>query len=897
MKKKILFVFIMLCMATQLFAGAFFSVKKGWNLKGFFFSVSTDFFKEFVQTSDNGSQGAINTLWKWDKDSNNWEIWSPNPNVLSLISQYGMKTFDTINPGEGFWANVTDKIFKIVVPTESYFKGYSDVGDFFFKKTGWHLFSTKKPVTSLPLSIFNKKGIKTLWKWDISSSSWSIWSPDKNILNLIKKYGLKNIDKFEVDDGFWVNTQAEKDFVVKMANNIENFSNGIPFIDENGNGLTDNSSEKSLNILPDYQGFYNLDNLTQDVKQLIKNGTIFSMYATKQLCSLKYTEFLQTVYLEGYDNITFNSITTLIATVKNKYNIDNVTLVLEKVKTMLNLPENFDAKALLKNPYTYFTENNDFDFYKKVLQLDQIVQTIFAFSSGNLPENFGTEQMELYKNIYESIAEILYNNGNPVKIEELFQSGNLAALLNKLKISLPSITGLGISEDILTKVLSEAMSFGKNFYDNIDNLTSDNISEICTYMGSFTTFQEFGKKIVSNNMIDNLSASFNQETFAKYMEIIFKQIKAYNENLSFDGAELSFVSLIASALIEQFKSFDNATLNQFSSAAFVFLDENKNGIMDVGEKIVAMLDKSGALNLDNLPAEIKEKLKNGDVLGLIGGFAKNGDYLSNLLKAVYVDNLTQIDFTPISTFVASLMDNNTTLDQAVEIAKKFFKLSDNLSIDKVLSGVDTGVFLQNIKLDNIMTLIMKIMDSNMGNLPEIEKLNIKKNIYEKIMEFIKKNKDIANIDDLLTDENLAQLMNAIKEADGYDTAIKNGENLTKALTTLKTVNDKMAEVTGASATFKDLKDYQLMADTLIDLFVNIINDGKPDELEKYSNIFAKGALKDLKEVISKVSKTKNLLQVKEVLSQSKDKIKKDIDALETLYNFNSGGTNPFMPFM
>jgi hypothetical protein len=215
----------------------------------------------------------------------------------------------------------------------------------------------------------------------------------------------------------------------------------------------------------------------------------------------------------------------------------------------------------------------------------------------------------------------------------------------------------------------------------------------------------------------------------------------------------------------------------------------------------------------------------------------------------------------------------------------------------VLSGVDTGVFLQNIKLDNIMTLIMKIMDSNMGNLPEIEKLNIKKNIYEKIMEFIKKNKDIANIDDLLTDENLAQLMNAIKEADGYDTAIKNSENLTKALTTLKTVNDKMAEVTGASATFKDLKDYQLMADTLIDLFVNIINDGKPDELEKYSNIFAKGALKDLKEVISKVSKTKNLLQVKEVLSQSKDKIKKDIDALETLYNFNSGGTNPFMPFM
>ena len=73
------------------------NIKKGWNLLSLTSpnSVSVDFFKNAL------------TIWKWDNDTQKWAVYSPNADLQAKIAAYVKKgtleTFNTINPGEGFW--------------------------------------------------------------------------------------------------------------------------------------------------------------------------------------------------------------------------------------------------------------------------------------------------------------------------------------------------------------------------------------------------------------------------------------------------------------------------------------------------------------------------------------------------------------------------------------------------------------------------------------------------------------------------------------------------------------------------------------------------------------------------------------------------------------------------
>ena len=69
-------------------------MNNGWNLVG----VGKD-----ISVSDFNSLGSIKTVWKWNGD--NWQIWSPDTNIMSIISNYNITPMDDIEKGEGFWVN------------------------------------------------------------------------------------------------------------------------------------------------------------------------------------------------------------------------------------------------------------------------------------------------------------------------------------------------------------------------------------------------------------------------------------------------------------------------------------------------------------------------------------------------------------------------------------------------------------------------------------------------------------------------------------------------------------------------------------------------------------------------------------------------------------------------
>ncbi len=73
---------------------------------------------------------------------------------------------------------------------------------------GWHLKGTQIAYTDM--TDFNKSCIKYVWKYNTSSSSWSIFSPDSNIINDLttKHVSISPLNNIEANDGFWLDVNA-----------------------------------------------------------------------------------------------------------------------------------------------------------------------------------------------------------------------------------------------------------------------------------------------------------------------------------------------------------------------------------------------------------------------------------------------------------------------------------------------------------------------------------------------------------------------------------------------------------------------------------------------------------------------------------------------------------------
>ncbi len=135
------------------------------------------------------------TVWKWDANDKSWKIWSPVDSIKNLISQYGMKTFNTLVPGEGFWINSNNNLSFYLSGNNYGLENASVV-------SGWNLLGTGKDISVSEITT-KDSSVKSVWKW--SNGAWKIWSPVDSIKNLISQYSIDTFTTIEQGVGFWVN--------------------------------------------------------------------------------------------------------------------------------------------------------------------------------------------------------------------------------------------------------------------------------------------------------------------------------------------------------------------------------------------------------------------------------------------------------------------------------------------------------------------------------------------------------------------------------------------------------------------------------------------------------------------------------------------------------------------
>ena len=68
----------------------------GWHLMGT--GKREIFVNEFNNIFD---KNKVATIWSWQV--NGWKIWSPDPNIMDLLSNYGLNVLKLVYPRHGYW--------------------------------------------------------------------------------------------------------------------------------------------------------------------------------------------------------------------------------------------------------------------------------------------------------------------------------------------------------------------------------------------------------------------------------------------------------------------------------------------------------------------------------------------------------------------------------------------------------------------------------------------------------------------------------------------------------------------------------------------------------------------------------------------------------------------------
>ena len=174
----------------------------GWNLMGNSLSTPLD-----VKTTF-GSQSQIVTVWKWNAGTSTWAFYAPSLDANGTLASYaagkGYSVLSAINPGEGYWINVTAAL-ALGSQTGT---GYSLTASGL--TAGWSLVATGDSIT--PAAFSSSVGnVTTLWAWDSSAVSWYFYAPslaaNSTMASYIASKGYKDFAALSLGNGlgFWVN--------------------------------------------------------------------------------------------------------------------------------------------------------------------------------------------------------------------------------------------------------------------------------------------------------------------------------------------------------------------------------------------------------------------------------------------------------------------------------------------------------------------------------------------------------------------------------------------------------------------------------------------------------------------------------------------------------------------
>jgi len=182
----------------------------GWNLLG----NASD--QPVAVDAVFADKAIVNTVWKWDATAMGWQFFTPTLSAAALQTYATGKNYavlSAINPGEGFWVNVSAKA-KTIVPAFSgapFYLGASQL------VTGWNLMASADEKTPSQLNaglssslVAANKSISTLWSWNAASSAWQFYAPTLEANGQLASYiagkgYLPFTSALAAIDGFWVN--------------------------------------------------------------------------------------------------------------------------------------------------------------------------------------------------------------------------------------------------------------------------------------------------------------------------------------------------------------------------------------------------------------------------------------------------------------------------------------------------------------------------------------------------------------------------------------------------------------------------------------------------------------------------------------------------------------------
>jgi hypothetical protein len=199
-------------------------VLPGWNLLG---NGQDQPISMATLLSDANGFG-VTSVWKWDTAAMGWQFYAPSMDATTLQSYANSKGYgvlSTLNPGEGFWVNIS-------WPTTLTLSGASAItgndfaaGKTYALKPNWNLVAIG---TTLTPSDFNKGlsttppatgtiplNLTTLWAWDNPLSKWYFYAPNLEaaggtaLFDYIASKGYLDFattgKTLGVGMGFWVN--------------------------------------------------------------------------------------------------------------------------------------------------------------------------------------------------------------------------------------------------------------------------------------------------------------------------------------------------------------------------------------------------------------------------------------------------------------------------------------------------------------------------------------------------------------------------------------------------------------------------------------------------------------------------------------------------------------------
>jgi hypothetical protein len=171
-------------------------LNEGWNNIGALYDVNV---------SLSFSDSSINAVWKYDRDTKSWKLFTPSNNYGSF------EKLDNLKKGEGFWININYPITLSLIPeTNTTVLDYNITDMNLSLKKGWQNIAAFMDIYE---TSFNNSNIKSVWRYE--NGVWSVYFPNNPEYMDILPQDISPLTTISKGAGIWV--KALNDITVNIT--------------------------------------------------------------------------------------------------------------------------------------------------------------------------------------------------------------------------------------------------------------------------------------------------------------------------------------------------------------------------------------------------------------------------------------------------------------------------------------------------------------------------------------------------------------------------------------------------------------------------------------------------------------------------------------------------------